>query len=133
MRTHATIGGDAISRAMERVQAADSSIYRSDSRPLAFLDMARRIARSHHERWDGSGYPDRLQETDIPLPARIMALADVFDALISKRVYKSAMPVSEAVDIIAAERGKHFDPFVVDAFLQEQEQFFRIARQFADQ
>lgn len=132
MRTHTTIGSDAISRAMARVQAADSSIYRSDSRPLAFLDVARRIARSHHERWDGNGYPDRLQGSAIPLPARIMALADVFDALISKRVYKPPMPIAQAVDIIVAERGKQFDPTIVDAFLQEQEQFARIAHQFAD-
>ncbi|HET7775125.1 MAG TPA: HD domain-containing phosphohydrolase, partial [Azospira sp.] len=132
MRTHTTIGGDAITKAMERVQAADSSIYRSDSRPLAFLDVARRIARSHHERWDGSGYPDRLGGTDIPLPARIMALADVFDALISRRVYKDPMPIAKATEIISAERGKHFDPHVVDAFLQQQDQFTRIAEQFAD-
>lgn len=132
MRSHTTIGGDAIARAMRQVQEADSSVYRCDSTPLAFLDMARQIARSHHERWDGSGYPDGTQGRDTPLPARIMALADVFDALISRRVYKAPMSIEQATDIIVADRGRHFDPDIVDAFLKEREQFARIARRFAD-
>lgn len=132
MRTHATIGSDAITLAMERVQAADSSIYRGDSTPLAFLEVARQIARSHHERWDGSGYPDGLAGRDIPLPARIMALADVFDALISRRVYKGPMPMEEATRIIVAEKGRHFDPAIVDIFLELQDQFQAIARRFSD-
>ncbi|MDE2585655.1 MAG: HD domain-containing protein, partial [Betaproteobacteria bacterium] len=132
MRTHATIGSDAIGLAMARVQEADSSIYRGDSTPLAFLDVARQIARSHHERWDGSGYPDRLQGRAIPLPARIMALADVFDALISRRIYKDPLALEEAARIIIAEKGRHFDPVIVDAFQEVREQFQAIAQRFAD-
>jgi putative two-component system response regulator len=132
MRGHTIIGSDAIARAMAQVQAADSSIYRSDSRPLAFLEVARCIARSHHERWDGRGYPDGTAGPDTPLAARIMALADVFDALISRRVYKAPMSIEQATEIIVSERGKHFDPDIVDAFFQEKEQFVRIAQRFAD-
>lgn len=82
------------------------------------LGMARRIAIAHHEKWDGSGYPYGLAGTDIPLEARLVALADVFDALTSERPYKAAWPVSEAVDWIRQERGRHFDPDLTDVFLQ---------------
>ena len=132
MRTHARIGGDAIALAMKRVQEADESAYRSDSTPLAFLDVSRQIARWHHERWDGSGYPDRLQGQDIPLPARIMAVADAFDAMVSRRVYKDAVPIEKAFAIVDAERGRHFDPRVVAAFFQARDQVLAIARRFVD-
>ena len=81
-----------------------------------FLDMAADIARHHHERWDGTGYPYGLKEEEIPLCARVTAVADVFDALTSARVYKDAMPVEEARQIILEGRGNHFDPDLVDAF-----------------
>jgi HD-GYP domain-containing protein (c-di-GMP phosphodiesterase class II) len=81
------------------------------------LDLAAQIALSHHERYDGTGYPNRLAGEDIPLAGRIVAVADVFDALTSDRVYKRAMSVTDAVGIIRRERGAHFDPAVVDAFL----------------
>ena len=132
MRTHSAIGSEAITQAMTKVQAADHSSYRSDSRPLAFLDVARQIAQSHHERWDGTGYPERKHSTDIPLPARIMALADVFDALTTRRVYKPAMSIEKATDIICQGRGTHFDPTIVDVFLQEHAQFIRIAHEYED-
>ena len=132
MRTHSRLGSEAIEQAMQKVQAADQSSYRNDSQPLAFLDVARQIAQSHHERWDGKGYPDGKQGAEIPLPARIMALADVFDALTTRRVYKPAMTIEQATDIICKGRGQHFDPTIVDVFLQEHAQFIRIAHQYAE-
>lgn len=99
MRTHAIIG----SRILE------------GGSPL--LKMAEIIARTHHERWDGTGYPARLSGTNIPLPGRIVAVADVFDALISARSYKAAWPVEKAITEIKAQSGRHFDPLVVEAFL----------------
>lgn len=83
------------------------------------LQMARRIALHHHEKWDGSGYPDGLKGTDIPIEARIVAIADVFDALVTDRPYKSAWPVDKAVALIRSEAGKHFDPELVELFFQE--------------
>ncbi|HWA84192.1 MAG TPA: HD domain-containing phosphohydrolase [Fimbriimonadaceae bacterium] len=80
------------------------------------IRMAQTIARSHHERWDGNGYPDRLAGGAIPLPGRIVAIADVFDALITERPYKEAIPLAVAREIILDERGRHFDPELVDAF-----------------
>ncbi|MEO8411458.1 MAG: HD domain-containing phosphohydrolase [Propionivibrio sp.] len=96
------------------------------------MALGRDIARWHHERWDGSGYPDSLAGESIPIAARLMALADVFDALISPRVYKAAMPFAKARAIIAAERGKQFDPDVVDAFLDHFEEFVAVAERFDD-
>ena len=89
----------------------------------SFLRYAREITRSHHEKWDGSGYPDGMGGDDIPLSARLMALADVYDALISKRCYKPPYPHSEAVRQIVEGRGRHFDPDVVDAFCQLDDEF----------
>jgi len=82
------------------------------------LDMAREVARSHHEKWDGSGYPRGLKGREIPLAARIVALADVFDALTSERPYKKAWPVEQATNLIREQSGKHFDPDLVEAFFQ---------------
>lgn len=132
MKTHSRIGSDSIAAAMQRVRDADHSIYPNDGTPLAFLEVARQIARSHHERWDGNGYPDRLQGEAIPLAARIMAVADVFDALTSKRVYKDSQAPDEAVSIIAGERGQHFDPDLVDVFVALHAEFADIAHRFAD-
>ena len=81
------------------------------------LRMAEAIARTHHERWDGRGYPDRLSQNEIPLAGRIVAVADVFDALTHARPYKPAWPLADAIDEIRRDRGRHFDPSVVDAFL----------------
>lgn len=82
-----------------------------------YLRIAEEVALSHHERWDGSGYPNHLKESEIPVSARIMAIADVFDALISERCYKTEIPVSEAFEIITRESGKHFDPVLVEVFI----------------
>lgn len=102
-------------------------------REVPFLTFAKEIAYSHHEKWDGSGYPQQLKGDDIPVAARLMALADVYDALINKRIYKPAMPHEQARDIIVEGRGKHFDPDVVDAFLTIQQQFIEISKRFSDQ
>jgi putative two-component system response regulator len=131
IKTHSQIGGDALAVAMQRVRDADQSVYKSQGTPLEFLEVARLIAQSHHERWDGTGYPDKLQGEAIPMAARIMALADVFDALTSRRVYKEAVSVEAAQATICAERGKHFDPALVDIFLNLREKFAKIAQELA--
>jgi len=97
-----------------------------------FLSYAREIAYTHQEKWDGSGYPSGLKGDEIPLSGRLMALADVYDALISKRVYKPPFPHEKAVQIIVEGRGQHFDPDLVDAFVELQERFRNIALTFAD-
>jgi putative two-component system response regulator len=121
MKTHAMLGSDAISHA-EKSLGTD----------VDFLSMAKEIALSHQEKWDGSGYPQGLSGDDIPLSARLMAVADVYDALISRRVYKDAMSHQEAVQIIADGKGTHFDPDLVDAFMQISDQFSEIAERFVD-
>ncbi len=100
--------------------------------PESFLRFAKEMTYLHHERWDGSGYPEGLQGEAIPLSARLMALADVYDALISRRVYKIPIPHEDAVQIITNEAGKHFDPVVVEAFLAVTDRFHAIAVKFAD-
>ena len=137
MKTHARIGADAIDEAIRSVlqmvrqqPAHPTSAPRNSA--LEFLETARQIAAGHHEKWDGSGYPEGLQGDAIPLPARLMAIADVFDALISRRHYKRAFTLDDAVDIIRNGRGQHFDPDICDAFVQLVPQFAAIAEQFAD-
>jgi putative two-component system response regulator len=98
----------------------------------SFLRHAREIAYTHQEKWDGSGYPSGLKGDEIPIPGRLMALADVYDALISKRVYKPPFPHEKAVQIIVEGKGKHFDPDIVDAFLELENTFRNIALSFAD-
>ena len=120
MQTHASLGA----------QTLDASLARFPG--VRFLEMARDIAQSHHERWDGQGYPHGLKGEAIPLSARIVALADVYDALSSRRVYKDAMSHAQAQAIIVKERGKHFDPDVVDAFLATEEQFLAIKERLKD-
>lgn len=96
------------------------------------LRMAAVIARTHHERWDGTGYPDNLSGDKIPVAGRITAVADVFDALSSKRCYKEAMPIEKCLRILVEERGKHFDPRVVDAFLARIEDVLAVAKELSD-
>ena len=96
------------------------------------LKMAANIARCHHEKYDGSGYPDGLKGEEIPIEARIVAVADVFDALTSERPYKKAFPVEEAVEIIKKDTGKHFDPKVVSAFLKALPRILKIKEKFPD-
>ena len=99
---------------------------------VEFLSIALSIALSHQEKWDGSGYPQGLAGDDIPIAARLMAVADVYDALISRRVYKEAMPHALAVQTMHMGRAHHFDPDVLDAFEEIQEEFRAIAERFAD-
>ncbi|WP_269532265.1 two-component system response regulator [Chitinimonas sp. BJYL2] len=121
MKTHTTLGRDAI------VQAE-----RDFGQEIPFLRYAKEIAYSHQEKWDGSGYPVGLSGEEIPMSARLMAVADVYDALISKRVYKPAMTHEQATRIIHDGRGSHFDPDIVDAFMAINDTFREIARTFGD-
>lgn len=121
MKTHTTVGYNAIVRA-----------EKSLGTELAFLKPAKEISLSHQEKWDGSGYPQGLSGDAIPISARLMAVADVYDALISKRVYKRAFSHEEAMDIMVQGRGTHFDPDVLDAFVAIHESFRQIAQSFAD-
>ena len=95
------------------------------------LALAAEIARGHHERWDGSGYPSHLKETEIPLAARITAVADVYDALRSRRPYKAPWDHPQTAEHIREQGGIHFDPSVVEAFFQVQEGFQEIFRKHA--
>ncbi|SMH54291.1 HD-GYP domain-containing protein [Azospirillum agricola] len=122
MKTHATLGADSLARAEARLEGDTPS----------FLRFAREIAESHHEKWDGSGYPRGLKGDAIPVSARLMALADVYDALISKRVYKDPMSHEQAAGIILEGRGRHFDPDVTDAFLRLAGRFQEIAARYVE-
>lgn len=122
MKTHARLGAEAIEHAEQDAE-----------QPVEFLTIAKQIAHHHHEKWDGSGYPDGLTGDAIPLPARLMALADVFDALISRRVYKDPMTFERARDIIQDWRGTHFDPDVADAFITGFDEFVAIAQRYRDE
>lgn len=115
MKTHATIGADIL-------DGDDSDILR----------MARDIALTHHEKWDGSGYPKGLQADAIPLVGRIVAVADVFDALTSSRPYKKAWSIEDAVGYIQSNRGKHFDPQLVDLFIKALPEITAIKQKYAE-
>jgi putative two-component system response regulator len=121
MKLHTTIGGDALASATQF-----SGLDRS------FLDMGRDIAYSHHEKWDGTGYPRGLKGEQIPLSARILAIADVYDALTSKRVYKEAFTHDHARKIIVEECNSHFDPEVLSSFLDLEQQFIDIRNLYQD-
>jgi putative two-component system response regulator len=120
MKRHTEIGFDTLNEALKKYPKAD------------YLRMSADIARSHHEKFDGSGYPDGLRGEEIPLSARIVALADVYDALVSKRKYKEAYTHDAAKAIIENERGRHFDPRVVDAFLICDREFAQILERFSE-
>lgn len=125
MRSHASLGGDALQKARQlsnRTQEGD-----------CFLKYAQEIAYCHHEKWDGSGYPKGLSKEAIPLSARLMAIADVYDALISKRCYKSAMTHEQALEIMREGRAQHFDPVMLDAFLDNCHLFLAIADKYKDE
>ena len=121
MKTHTTLGRDAILQA-ERELGLE----------MPFLQHAKEIAYCHQEKWDGSGYPQGLAGEDIPISARLMAVADVYDALISKRVYKDGMSHEQAVKIMHDGAGSHFDPDVISAFLELQCEFQDVAVRYAD-
>ncbi|MDD2928796.1 MAG: HD domain-containing protein [Sideroxydans sp.] len=121
MKQHALLGGNAIAAAENEINTHSH-----------FLRIARQIAVAHHEKWDGSGYPFGLKGDDIPIPARLMALADVYDALSSRRVYKQAVHHDEVVRIIALGSGNHFDPDVVEGFKRIKHEFAAISAKFCD-
>ena len=121
MKTHASIGR-AILASAELETHGGSGV----------VTIAMQIAGDHHEKWDGSGYPGSLKGEQIALPARIMALADVFDSLMSKRIYKAAWSFEEVVSEIISQRGAHFDPLVVDAFMMERTGFLAIYSKYKD-
>ena len=121
MKTHATIGRAILASAELETQGGSGVIT-----------VAIQIAGDHHEKWDGSGYPSGLKGEEISLPARIMALADVYDALMSKRIYKAEWSHEDVVSEIASQRGKHFDPLVVDAFMMEKAGFLAIHSKYTD-
>ena len=120
MKTHTSIGAQTLAEAEMLTGGSD------------FLTIARQIAESHHEKWDGTGYPNGLAGEAIPLPARLMAVADVYDALRSPRIYKPAFDHAKAAGIIREGRGRHFDPAIVDAFEALDRQFARIASEQSD-
>jgi putative two-component system response regulator len=121
MKKHPSLGVNAIKRIEENASEHD------------FLNHAEIFAGSHHEKWDGSGYPNKLKGNDIPLQGRLMAIADVYDALISVRPYKKPMSVETARNIIEEGRGSHFDPALVDIFLEVESEFASIAREYQAQ
>jgi putative two-component system response regulator len=133
MRTHTVIGASAIETAMEQA-VTEAGDLETDRAPeaFAFLRIASEIALGHHEKWDGSGYPSGLGGEAIPVSARLMALADVFDALMSRRVYKPPIALEEVTRIIRDGSGSHFDPAIVDAYLACRERFAEIAARYPD-
>ena len=121
MKTHTTLGFESIVQAEQRLGSS-----------VDFLRCAKEIALSHQEKWDGSGYPEARSGDDIPLSARLMAVADVYDALISRRVYKPAFSQEKSLAIMREGRASHFDPDILDAFLAHTDEFQAIAERFAD-
>ncbi len=121
MKLHTVYGRDAIAAAEKKL-----------SEPSEFLIFAKEIAYSHQEKWDGSGYPEGLAGDDIPISARLMAIADVYDALISRRVYKPPFSHEKAIAIMTEGRGSHFDPDMLDAFLEISEECRKVAETYAD-
>ncbi|SPF52542.1 Response regulator receiver modulated metal dependent phosphohydrolase [Candidatus Desulfosporosinus infrequens] len=120
MKNHTIYGRDALN-----ISAAKLG-------PNSFLKIAQEMAYTHHEKWDGSGYPLGLKSLEIPVSGRLMAVADVYDALITRRIYKPPQSHSEAIDIIRKSRGTAFDPEIVDVFLEFEDNFRRIALEFVD-
>jgi len=119
IKTHTTAGAEIIDRVIEKVPGS------------GYLKAARNMAMSHHEKWDGTGYPQGLKGEEIPLSARVMAVADVFDALVSKRAYKKSFSIEQATDMIVEGKGKQFDPKVVDAFIASLDKFREVAEDFS--
>ena len=122
MKTHAALGRDVLTAAKLK-----------DAKHTHVLDAAIKIAGCHHENWDGSGYPNGLKGEEIPLAARLMSLADTYDALVCERVYKKQWSHEEACAEIAGLKGKRFDPLIVEAFMQEKENFLQIAQMYSDE
>ncbi len=121
IKTHTLIG-------MKAIENAESCL----GAKVEFLSCAKEIILYHHEKWDGSGYPNGIKGIEIPLSARLMAVADVYDALTSERIYRSSMSHERATDIIISGREKHFDPNIVDAFVEVEDSFRKVAKLFND-
>ncbi|MEI6873972.1 MAG: HD domain-containing phosphohydrolase [Spirochaetota bacterium] len=130
MRLHTTLGAKALDDVILQTGAANGQEQLLG--PCSLLRVAREIALYHHERWDGTGYPERLAGTAIPVSARLMALADVFDALTTERVYKSAMTLEQAARTIEGAAGSIFDPELVTAFLASKADFSAIFKRHFD-
>ncbi|EAR61812.1 HD-GYP domain-containing protein [Neptuniibacter caesariensis] len=126
MKNHTVLGYQAVNSAYQMLEKE------SGSKAVKFLKFAQQVTLSHHERWDGKGYPQGLKGEDIPLVARLMAVADVYDAMISRRPYKSALDHEEVKNVILSGRGTHFDPDIVDAFIDLQDMFERISIRLED-
>jgi putative two-component system response regulator len=122
MKSHCAAGRDAIVTSARELGEGDGT----------FLGYAAEIAFCHHERWNGKGYPQQLAGDVIPVCARLMALADVYDALISKRLYKDAIPHDESLRMMVAKRGTHFDPVMIDAMVSISDHFDSIAQLYKD-
>lgn len=122
MKTHTTIG--------EAVLSSAEAEFKDEN---GVIEKALKIAGGHHEKWDGSGYPRGLSGIEIPLAARIMSVADIYDALVSERVYKRGWTHREAIQEIISHKGTYFDPLIVEAFIAEQDQFQGIAEQYKDE
>lgn len=122
MKTHPEIGGEIFANLRESLRGFNENYYK----------IAEEITLYHHERWDGSGYPKGLRGDNIPLSARIVAIADVFDALTSERVYKKAFSFEDAVKLIEDSAGTHFDPVIVEVFLNELDGIKRIYNRYRD-
>lgn len=130
IKTHCRIGSDAIAKAMK--SALDHNGQDTGADGLQFLEIARIIALSHHERWDGNGYPEGLAAAAIPLPARMMAVADVFDALTTRRAYRTPIDVEEAIAYIRANAGTQFDPEIATALVGSFDEIVQIHDRLAD-
>jgi putative two-component system response regulator len=120
MKTHTRIGADTLKEVNRQFPGNN------------FIRIGIEVAESHHEKWDGSGYPHGLAGELIPLPGRVLALADVYDAMTSRRVYKDALSHEQSVAVIREERGRYFDPNVVDCFLEAQDEFLAIRARYED-
>ena len=121
MKTHTTAGAEILDQVIEKVPES------------GYLTEAKNLAEFHHEKWNGKGYPHGLKGEDIPLSARIMAVADVFDALVSERIYKKAFPFEKAMNIIKEDAGTHFDPNVAEAFIQSADRVREVMDYFNEQ
>ena len=121
IKKHAVYGGQIVKRILKGINSEED------------IKLATDIATGHHERWDGKGYPKGLKGEDIPLSARIMAIADVFDALVSKRCYKDAVPTEEAFKIIEEESGTHFDPYLAKVFLDNKEKYVKVVTEIEEE
>ncbi|MGR9053516.1 MAG: response regulator [Gammaproteobacteria bacterium] len=121
MKTHAILGTQTIERAT-----------RDAGHSIELLEIAKQVTHFHHEKWDGSGYPCGLKQDAIPIPGRLMAVADVFDAMTTRRPYKQPIPVDRVRDMMIADKGSHFDPDVIEAFQAVFENFSDICRKYQD-